>query len=329
MIQVRELTKHFSATRALGPVSFDIADGEAVGFLGLNGAGKTTALRILACDLRPSAGSVSVAGVDAIANPHEVRRHIGFVPESPPLYGDMPVADFLSFAGRLRGMSAADVRRRLPEVMAVTHLEDVADELIRNLSHGFRQRVNVAQAIVHRPRLLILDEPTRGLDPVQIVEMRGMIRDLRKQHTILISSHILPEISETCDRLLVLGEGTIIARGTEAELSAELLASRRVVVGVRPKAGATRDDVERALRAVPGVSDVTAPAQASEPEDGFVELEVAADGDARAAIARALVEAGHDLVRLDRAKKRLESIFLELVKGGAPAQGEGVHARAA
>src|SRR5688572_20639534 len=234
MIEVHDLAKYYGGKRALGPVSFEIAKDETVGFLGLNGAGKTTALRILACDLRPSAGSVTIDKINAVENPHDVRKLVGFLPESPPLYGDMTVGDMVAFAGRIRGMGKDDLDKRLPEVIDVTHLGDVHNELVRNLSHGYRQRVGVAQAIVHKPRLLILDEPTRGLDPVQVVEMRQMIRDLKKNHTILISSHILPEISETCDRLLVLGEGAIVGSGTEEKLSNELLVTRRVVVGVRP-----------------------------------------------------------------------------------------------
>ncbi len=262
MIRVSELAKYFGGKRALGPVSFEIQDGETVGFLGLNGAGKTTALRILACDLRPSAGQVVVGDVDAVENPHAVRKQVGFLPENPPLYPDMTVRDYLAFAGRLRGMSPTELGRRIPEVLELTHLTGVHDELIRSLSHGYRQRVGVAQAVVHKPRLLVLDEPTRGLDPVQIVEMRQMIRNLKVNHTVLISSHILPEISETCDRLLVLGEGSIIARGTEDELSARLLESRRFVVVVRP-ASASLDDAAQAaivdaIKKLNGVDRVSA-----------------------------------------------------------------------
>src|SRR5262249_52711246 len=172
MIRAKDLSKFYGGKRALGPVTFEINDGETVGFLGLNGAGKTTALRILACDLRPSSGTIQVGGVDAVAAPHEVRKRIGFLPENPPLYADMVVADYLRFAGGLGGMSKAEVHRRLPEVLEITDLGDVSGDPIGTLSHGFRQRVGVAQAIVHDPRFLILDEPTRGLDPVQIVEMR-------------------------------------------------------------------------------------------------------------------------------------------------------------
>src|SRR5262249_20190281 len=171
-----------------------------------------------------------------------------FAPEPPPLYPDMTVGEYLHFAGRLRGMAARDADRRVPEVAARTHVEDVMHDPIRTLSHGYRQRVGVAQAIVHQPKLVILDEPTRGLDPVQIVEIRQLVRELKAQHTVLISSHILPEISETCDRMLVLGEGAIVGSGTEEELSQRLASSRRIVVGVRP--AGTIDDAISVLRAV-------------------------------------------------------------------------------
>src|SRR5262245_24433985 len=167
MIRASNLSKFYGGKRALGPVSFEISDGETVGFLGLNGAGKTTALRILACDLRPSAGTIEVGGFDAVVDPHEVRKRVGFLPENPPLYTDMIVTDYLRFAGELRGMSKAQVKRRIPEVVEITDIGEVAGDPISTLSHGFRQRVGVAQAIIHDPRLLILDEPTRGLDPVQ------------------------------------------------------------------------------------------------------------------------------------------------------------------
>src|SRR5688500_15896258 len=251
MIRATNLTKLYGGRRALGPVSFEIADGETVGFLGLNGAGKTTALRLLACDLRPSAGTIDVGGVDAIAEPHEVRKRIGFLPENPPLYMDMNVIEYLAYAGELRQMTKDGVRKRLPEVLEITDLKDVANDPIGTLSHGYRQRVGVGQAIIHQPKFLILDEPTRGLDPVQIVEMRNLIHDLKQNHTVLISSHILTEISQTCDRLLVLGQGKMLAEGTEAELSGRKDDIHQITVLVRSKAGAppyrgdAKDDGEK------------------------------------------------------------------------------------
>jgi ABC-2 type transport system ATP-binding protein len=325
MIRVENLSKFYGGKRALGPVTFTIEDGETVGFLGLNGAGKTTALRIIACDLRPSAGTVSVGEVDAIANPHEVRKRVGFVPEFPPIYQDMQVTDFLRFAGRLRGMSAAEVTKRLPVVIERTHLTDVAGDIIGHLSHGYRQRVGMAQGIIHNPRLLILDEPTRGLDPVQIVEMRNMVNELKESHTVLISSHILTEISQTCDRILVLGKGEILASGTEQELTTGMAQVRKVTVMVRVGDGADvakpnddgdGDAIADCLRAVPGVTTVTSGVAERDHARVYV---LECSRDVRADVNRAVVAAGHDLLKLDHSHSELERIFLELVQGGEDA----------
>jgi len=223
MVQLTDVTKYYGRKRALGPVSFEIDRGDTVGFLGLNGVGKTTLLRILACGLRPSSGTVTIDGLDVLREPHEVRKRVGYLPELPPVYGDMPVSDYLTFVGLLKGMSRDQVATRVPEVEEYARISEVRDMPTRHLSQGYRQRVGVAQAIIHEPDLLILDEPTHDLDPVQIMEMRGMIRALKDRHTILISSHILPEISETCDRLLILNDGEIVASGSEAELSERLM----------------------------------------------------------------------------------------------------------
>src|SRR3569623_986146 len=253
MIRAFNVSKFYGGKRALGPVSFEINPGETVGFLGLNGAGKTTALRILACDLRPSSGTVEVGGVDAVADPHEVRKRIGFLPENPPLYTDMSVVDYLKIAGELRGKTATQIKKRMSEELDVTDLPDVSTAIIGTLSHGYRQRVGVAQAIIHQPTFLILDEPTRGLDPVQIVEMRNLIHDLKQNHTVLISSHILTEISQTCDRLLVLGKSELLGKGTESELAAHKGEIRAISVTVR---GTDKTAISKVLGAVDGVSKV-------------------------------------------------------------------------
>jgi ABC-2 type transport system ATP-binding protein len=318
MIRASNVSKFYATKRALGPVSFEIRDGETVGFLGLNGAGKTTALRILACDLRPSAGAIEIGGIDAVAAPHEVRKQIGFVPEHPPVYADMSVIDYLTFAGELRAMTRAEIRRRLPEVLGVTDLTDVASDIIGTLSHGYRQRVGVAQAIIHNPKFLILDEPTRGLDPVQIVEMRNLIHDLKQNHTVLISSHILPEISQTCDRLLVLGKGALIGQGTEAELAALEGNVHQLTVTVRGTPGGgpgDGDDPRASIRALlaglPGVTSVAAPFE----QGGGLTFELSTTDDRRAAVSRAIVEAKLDLLKLDHARGELESTFIRLVGG--------------
>ena len=312
MIRATNLSKFYGGKRALGPVDFEIADGETVGFLGLNGAGKTTALRLLACDLRPSAGTIEVGGVDAVHDPHEVRKRVGFLPENPPLYADMSIIDYLRFAGELRGMSRAQVGKRLPEVLEICDLADVADDMIATLSHGYRQRVGVAQAIVHQPKFLILDEPTRGLDPVQIVEMRNLIHDLKQNHTVLISSHILTEISQTCDRLLVLGKGKILGAGTEHDLAKHEGEIRQITVTVRPPKGDDpKGQIGKVLAAVEGVSKVADPYD----QGGGLLFALSTAKDCRAEVSRAVVEAKLDLIKLDYSRSELESTFIRLVGG--------------
>ncbi len=311
MIRVNNLSKYYGGKRALGPVAFEIADGETVGFLGLNGAGKTTALRILACDLRPSSGAVEIGGIDAIAKPHEVRKHIGFLPENPPLYGDMVVRDYLKFAAELRGMNRAAIQRRTPEVLELTALSNVADDVINTLSHGYRQRVGVAQAIIHQPKFLILDEPTRGLDPVQIVEMRNLIHDLKQNHTVLISSHILTEISQTCDRLLVLGAGQLLGSGTEAELVSDKTAIRNITVTVKFTNGEANPHtvLQTVLASIDGVTEVSVPYHQA---DGYT-FALTTSRDCRAEVSRAVVDAKLDLLKLDYTRSELENTFIRMV----------------
>ena len=312
MIRASNLSKFYGGKRALGPVTFEIKDGETVGFLGLNGAGKTTALRILACDLRPSGGTIEVGGVDAVADPHEVRKRIGFLPENPPLYTDMVVSDYLRFAGELRGMAKADVKRRLPEVLEVTDIGDVASDQIGTRSHGYRQRVGVAQAIIHDPKFLILDEPTRGLDPMQIVEMRNLIHDLKQNHTVLISSHILTEISQTCDRLLVLGHGRIIGAGTETDLATSESEIRQVTVTIRlPSGDDPKGQIRKVLAAIEGVTSVADPYE----QGGGLSFALSTTKDCRAEVSRAVVQAKLDLLKLDYARSELENTFIRLVGG--------------
>lgn len=316
MVRAFGLTKFYGGKRALGPIDFAIEQGESIGFLGLNGAGKTTLLRIIAGDLRPSAGSLVVNGSDAVRDPLAVRRLVGFLPELPPVYPDMPVREYLRFAGRLRGLDEQRLERRIDEVEALTHLGEVAGELIRHLSQGYRQRVGLAQAVIHEPPLLILDEPTHDLDPAQIVEMRALLSSLKDSHTILISSHNLPEISETCDRLFVIDGGEIVATGSEAELSARLLDAQRIDVTVRPPADAA--DREEAFASIVDCIRRVDAVREVEPVGGEEGLRVTveSDEDRRAEICRALVEAEYAVIGLERSRRKLESVFLELVHGG-------------
>ena len=321
MVQLTEVTKYYGPKRALGPVSCEIEKGDTVGFLGLNGVGKTTLLRILACGLRPSSGRVRIDGLDVLRDPHEVRKRVGYLPEIPPVYRDMTVRDYLAFAGRIKGMTREAVARRIPEVEERARVTEVSDMPTGHLSQGYRQRVGVAQAIIHEPELLILDEPTHDLDPVQIMEMRGMIRSLKDSHTILISSHILPEISQTCDRLLILDDGEIVASGTEEELGEMLLQSRRVAVTVRAGAGgetngsAANAGARTVIGRISGVVGVQRSdrGEGAVAETGTVTFEVECETDLRAEVCRVLVENGYDVIALARAQRELERVFVGLV----------------
>ncbi len=307
MIQVDGLNKYYGEHAAIRGVSFTIQSGEVVGFLGLNGAGKTTTLKVLGCVLLPTSGRVLVDGFDVTKDPHEIRKRIGYLPDTPPLYEEMTVGGYLAFVARLRGVAEVNVAAYVADAEKKTAIGDKHLELISSLSHGYRQRVGVAQALVHKPKLLILDEPTGGLDPVQIVEMRELIRTLKGEHTVLVSSHILVEISQVCDRYLVIQAGELIAQGTEAQLS-ETLGSGGAIeidcVGAAPA-------IIELLKKVDGVLDTTLVKL-----DGTnVSVRVDAKADLRPALVKALVQGDIGVVRVDRAAHRLENIFLKLTHG--------------
>lgn len=308
MIQVEGLSKYYGSHAAIRDLHFSIERGEVIGFLGLNGAGKSTTLKILGCVLLPTSGRVTIDGFDVTRDPHQIRKRIGFLPDTPPLYDEMTVGGYLSFVAQLRGVSRGEVAKRVAAVEEQTALREVHDEQISALSHGYRQRVGVAQAVVHQPSLVILDEPTSGLDPAQIKEMRELIRKLKGSHTILVSSHILSEISQTCDRLLVIQGGELVAQGTEQELAQRAGAGGRTieleVVGEGAKAA-------ELLRAVAGVSAV----EVSSTGAGSSVLRVDAPVELRPALARALVAGGVDLLRMERIAEKLESVFLKLTHG--------------
>jgi ABC-2 type transport system ATP-binding protein len=310
VIEIQELYKYYGDRRAIGPISIQIEEGEIVGLLGLNGAGKTTTLRVLACDLVPTSGTVKVGGFDVVAAPDEVRARVGYLPDRPPLYDDMNVEEYLAFAARLRRVPAGDVGRRVSDVIEQTELGAVRQQMVGTLSHGFRQRVGIAQAIVHRPKFVVLDEPISGLDPVQIVEMRALLQSLRGEHTVIVSSHILSEISETVDRLIVIEEGRIAWTGTEKQLFSELGQGMQVELTAR---GASAERVTEVIRAVPGVQAVELIAP-SEPGDAIVTAQVVATGDVRDTVCRALVQADIAVLELVR-QQGLENMVLKLLGG--------------
>ncbi|MBI4817222.1 MAG: ABC transporter ATP-binding protein [Deltaproteobacteria bacterium] len=300
MIRTEGLTKFYASRCVVNGVSFSIADREIVGFLGLNGAGKTTSLRMLAGLLTPSSGRIEIDGRDLLDDPLSMQWRIGFLPEPPPLYDDMRVSSYLEFAARLKGLDVETSRRRLAEVIDLCDLREVSDEAIQTLSHGFKQRVGIAQAIVHDPDFVILDEPINGLDPVQIVEMRTLIRKLKEKHTVLISSHILGEISQTCDRVLIMHRGRV---EHEQEL-AKPQGGGRIRLVVRGEAQA----LETAVRSVPAVESTKVVSSS----DGVIDLEVRMTTDQSEALAKAIVGAGLGLKRLEDEKSQLEQTFLKL-----------------
>ncbi|ADO70120.1 ABC transporter ATP-binding protein [Stigmatella aurantiaca] len=304
MIQVEGLSKYYGEHAAVRDLSFSIGKGEVIGFLGLNGAGKTTTLKILGCVLLPTSGRVVIDGFDVVKDPHEVRQRIGFLPDTPPLYDEMTVGEYLAFVAQLRGVQAKEAKAHVAEAEEKTGLREVDGVLISTLSHGYRQRVGVAQALVHRPAFLILDEPTSGLDPAQIRGMRELIRGLKGSHTVLVSSHILPEISETCDRLLIVHGGQLVAQGAEEEL-ARKMGGGSIEVEIR-------GDKARALEALQAIG----PVSVTHEEGGVVGLRVEASLELRPRVAQVLVGAGLELLRLDRGAERLESIFLRLTQSG-------------
>ncbi len=311
MIEVRGLTKYYGKLAALRNVSFRAAAGEVLGILGPNAAGKTTAMRILAGYTPPSAGQAYIAGFDLSQSPLEARRCIGYLPESVALYGEMSVRAYLDFMAGLRGLRRR--KARLDEVMEMCQLTSVASRPAGKLSRGYRQRVGLAQALLHNPPALILDEPTAGLDPAQIIEVRDLIRSLGKDHTIILSTHILSEVEHICERVLILNEGQIVAEDSRQQLRARLKGSERILVEI---AGATPALVEGELRAIPAVRDVRVKA------GGAYQVHCALGSDARAEIARRVVTRGWQLLELRPEGLSLEEVFLKLTReeqAGEPA----------
>jgi ABC-2 type transport system ATP-binding protein len=311
MIKVEGLTKRYARTVAVDNISFEIAKGQIVGFLGPNGAGKTTTMRVLTCFQPPSAGTAQVAGFDVLKNPFEVKKRIGYLPETPPLYPEMEVVEYLTFVGRLKGIRKSELVKRIDEVSERCAIGDVQKKLVGKLSKGYRQRVGLAQAIIHNPDVLVLDEPTAGLDPKQIIETRELIKGLAGDHTIILSTHILPEVEQTCEQVIIIAKGKLVATDSVSHLTSRLLGSEAVAVEVEPRDGAIDPVVVRQrLEQVPGVSRVLIK-ETRDKRHSF-EVEGLQGRSVRPELARAVVEAGWNLTELRPLALSLEEIFLQL-----------------
>lgn len=304
MIEVENLTKLYGSLVALRQVSFRVDAGEVVGFLGPNGAGKTTALRILTCFMPPTSGTAQVAGLDCQEHSLEVRSKIGYLPENVPLYPDMTVRRFLAFAAAAKGIPRSGIRSETERVQEVCSLTPVAHRIIGHLSKGFRQRIGIAQALLNDPPILVLDEPTIGLDPTQIVEIRSLIKRLGRERTIILSSHILPEVSQICQRILIINNGQIVATDTPANLTTQLQRNLQVYLEVE----GPWSSVVKHLAAMPGVLEV----KPSDGTDAYL-IETARGEDLRPALARMVVENGWQLRELRLQDLSLEEIFMQLV----------------
>ncbi len=311
MIRVNSLTKDYGSRRAVDHVTFEAQQGEILGFLGPNGAGKTTTMRILTGFMPPTDGEAFVGGYNVVDESIEVRRRVGYLPETVPLYTDMAVFDYLKYMADLRQLP--DAAERVDEVLEMMGLGDRSSGMISNLSKGMRQRVGLAQALLHRPEVLILDEPTIGLDPGQVVEVRNLIREIGKERTVLLSTHILSEAQNICDRVLIINKGRIVAEDTPEKLQARLLGAERVFLRV----SGDGDGLSHSISKVKGVQSV-------EPRsEGAVEFQFAPGQDIRPQVARSVVEAGFELLEMRPLGMSLEEIFLELTRSETTSKEQG------
>ena len=307
MITVEHLTKSYGKGRAVNDISFTVERGEILGFLGPNGAGKTTTMRILTGYLPATSGSAKIGGYDVFEQSMEVRRRIGYLPETPPVYPEMSVHAYLEFVARIKGVPSPEISKRAEEAMRLTNLSDKRDELIKRLSRGYKQRVGLAQAIVHNPDVVILDEPTVGLDPKQIIEVRKLIKGLAGEHTIILSTHILPEVSMTCDRVVIINKGKIAAVDTPENLTTQLKGGERVHLEVKGE----EENLRTALEAIEGVNRVEV--QSLEASGHLsVTVESESNLDLRSMIAARVVSDGFELYELRAVSLSLEDIFLQL-----------------
>jgi ABC-2 type transport system ATP-binding protein len=308
MIELDGVTKYYGSYPAITDISFRVEKGEAVGFLGPNGAGKSTTMKIITAFIPPTSGNCTVAGYNVVTHSLDVRRHIGYLPETVPLYTDMTVKDYLAFMGKIRGMSQQRIRTRIPEVIDICRLQEYYNSYVSKLSKGFRQRVGIAQCILHEPDVLVLDEPTIGIDPIQVVETRNLIRGLGGNHTLIVSTHILPEVSMICERVVIIHEGQIVAVDKPENLATRLRGAERVEMDVR---GPTKE-VLATLKEVEGVQAVERKRAPSSDDFNTYEIETVRGSDMRPQLAAAVVKGGWNLIRLQSMGMSLEEIFLRL-----------------
>jgi gliding motility-associated transport system ATP-binding protein len=306
VIEVQHITKRYGGVTAVDDVSFSVDKGEILGFLGPNGAGKTTTMRILTGYMPPTDGKATVAGFDVFTHPIEAKRRTGYLPETPPLYPDMTVREYLDFAAKIKGVPPKERRDRVAAVMKRTHVADMAERHCSKLSKGYRQRVGLGQALIHNPEVLILDEPTAGLDPKQIIETRDLIRSLAGDHTIVLSTHILPEVAQTCQRVVIIAKGRVVAVDTPEGLTGRLRGAETLYVQIDAQGA----EAEPVLTAIPGVTRV-AMSDHREGVHGF-EVESARGSDIRRDIARAVVTSGWGLLELRPMRLSLEEVFLQV-----------------
>jgi ABC-2 type transport system ATP-binding protein len=314
MIQVDRLTKSYGPVTAVHDVSFNVEKGQIVGFLGPNGAGKSTTMKILACFMAASGGSARVAGFDVFTQSLEVRRRIGYLPENSPLYTDLPVAAYLDFVAEAKGVSRGVRRSKVADVMDRCSITDMQHRLIGKLSKGYRQRVGLAQALLGDPEVLILDEPTIGLDPRQIAEIRALIKSLGGQHTVILSTHILPEVSMVCDSVIIINRGRVVAKGTQAELVEQVFPAARVEVEVAGPGEA----IASSLKTLPGVTSVEAiGVEAIGARDGASRflVESPRGRDVRGELVRLVAGRGWELLELHQVGLSLEEVFIRVVAG--------------
>ncbi len=325
MITAKELTKKYARNTAVDHISFEVQKGQIVGFLGPNGAGKTTTMRMLTCFLPPTSGTATVAGFDVLEQSLEVKKRIGYLPETPPLYPEMETEEYLTFVGKLKGLAGPELRKRVDYVCERCAIGDVKNKLLGKLSKGYRQRVGLAQAIIHNPDVLILDEPTAGLDPKQINETRDLIKGLAGDHTIILSTHILPEVEQTCEQVIIINQGKLVATDSVRNLQNRARGAESVLVEVVGRNGNLESaTVQRRLEQVAGVHRVVVKASLDNRKTFEVESR---KGFIRGDLARAVVESGWDLNELRPTAVSLEEIFLQLTGADAAAPKEEVAAR--